>query len=131
MNEEPKKSRWQRTKEFFTKHWRSITAALAGFIALVFSVFKLFGPNRTGDNAVREQLDGLERDIDKAGSTAGELRDIHEASVDTATTIRDQASELRDGNRDAVEVSEDVGEGIQRIKRLIEAERERNKEAEV
>ncbi len=135
LNEEIKQTKWQKFKEFFKRHWLNIVKSLSFISAIILTILKLTDRlpkrNKSGNGDFREQLDGLERDTGEARTEVNELGDISNTITDTTNSIKHQTGTIRDENRDAIKVSKDVGEGIQRIKQLIEAERERNKEAEV
>lgn len=131
MNE---KTKQQKNKGFFKRHWLNIVKSLSAVSAFIFAIFKLSNrvsrSNKYRDDAVRRELDGLESDIGSTTTEVEEIRELHGIATETTNSLKQQTGEIRESNRDAIEISSEVGEGIRRIKQLIETERKRLEENE-
>jgi len=126
-----KKTIWQKAKAFFKKNWLAITAFIAGVIASAGFILSQFsGKPISRSDDIRDTLDELGDGITKTGQQIREIRDNNTDAINTVNQQREQIDDIRDGHSSIEHSSQEIGNSIQRLKQLIEAERNRVKESE-
>lgn len=115
----------QKIKEFFKKYWHIIASFIAGISASVFYFLRISGRsgNRNPDfgNELEKLTVGLERTED--GLSA--LTDNNEQARELTAEQRETLTDIGNRHTDIEDTSAEIGNSLQRIKQLIEAERER------
>ena len=130
MNE--KKTIWDKTKEFFKKNWVAFVAFGSGVITSLFFYFSngFSGRNKFRDNRVGEELGKLDTGLTETGDKISSLGNENRDNIVRVEEQRDEISNIREGHKDITGSAEKIGNGIQNIKQLIEAERKRLEEIE-
>lgn len=129
MNE--KQTLWQKIKAFLKKYWH-IAVTVAGGIAASILLYINRVPRRIinrGDE-LRDAIDGLGEQLDEAGSEVSDIRDDNREALCEADKQRQTIADTREEHNNITDITGEARESLERIKRLIKAERERVEKAE-
>jgi len=118
-------------KAFFKKYWH-IIATVAGGIAASILFYINRVPRRIinrGDE-LRDTIDGLGEQLDEAGSEVSDIRDDNRDALYEADKQRQTIADTREEHNNITDTTSEARESLERIKRLIKAERERAEKTE-
>lgn len=123
MNE--KQTLWQKIKAFLKKYWSWIATFIAGISASVFYFLRISGRSGNRNPDIGNELEQLTVGLEGAENGLSELTDNNEQARILNTEQRETLTNIGNRHTDIEDTSAEIGNSIQRIKQLIEAERKR------
>jgi methyl-accepting chemotaxis protein len=120
-----KKTFKQKIKEFFKKYWHIIASFIAGISASVFYFLRISGRSGNRNPDFGNELEHLTVGLEGAEDGLSELADNNEQARELTAKQRETLTDIGNRYTDIEDTSAEIGNSIQRIKQLIEAERKR------
>lgn len=128
MNE--KQTLWQKIKAFLKKYWHIFATFIAGISASVFYFLRISGRSGNRNPNFGNELEQLTVGLEGAEDGLSELTDNNEQARELTAKQRETLTDIGNRHTDIEDTSAEIGNSIQRIKQLIEAERKRVENAE-
>jgi hypothetical protein len=120
-----KQTLWQKIKAFLKKYWHIIASFIAGISASVFYFLRISGRSGNRNPDFGNELEQLTVGLEGAEDGLSKLADNNEQARNLNTEQRETLTDIGNRHTDIEDTSAEIGNSIQRIKQLIEAERKR------
>lgn len=120
-----KKTYKQKIKAFFKKYWSWIASFIAGISASVFYFLRISGRSGNRNPDIGNELEQLTVGIEGTEDGLSKLADNNEQARNLNAEQRETLTDIGNRHTNIENTSAEIGSSIQRIKQLIEAERER------
>lgn len=120
-----KQTLWQKAKAFLKKYWHIIASFIAGISASVFYFLRISGRSGNRNPDIGNELEQLTVGLERTEDGLSELADNNEQARELNTEQRETLTDIGNRHSGIEDTSAEIGSSIQRIKQLIEAERER------
>jgi uncharacterized protein (DUF342 family) len=120
-----KKTFKQKIKAFLKKYWHIIASFIAGISASVFYFLRISGRSGNRNPDFGNELEQLTVGLEGAEDGLSELTDNNEQARNLTAEQRETLTDIGNRHTNIEDTSAEIGNSIQRIKQLIEAERER------
>lgn len=120
-----KQTLWQKAKTFLKKYWHIIATFTAGISASVFYFLRISGRSGNRNQDFGNELEQLTVGLERTETGLSELADNNEQARELNAEQREAITDIRIRHNGIENTSSEIGNSLQRIKQLIEAERER------
>lgn len=120
-----KKTYKQKIKAFLKKYWHIIATFIAGISASVFYFLRISGRSGNRNPDFGNELEQLTVGLGSTETGLSELADNNEQARELNAEQREAITDIRIRHSGIENTSSEIGNSLQRIKQLIEAERER------
>lgn len=123
MNE--KQTLWQKAKAFLKEYWHIFATFIAGISASVFYFLRISGRSGNRNPDFGNQLEQLTVGLERTEDGLSKIADNNEQARNLTAEQRETLTDIGNRHTNIEDTSAEIGNSIQRIKQLIEAERKR------